>query len=187
MAAFSARTQTIDGVIEIVLVCCCCWWQLKHHNAAIQEKELALKLAAQRQEFLQHLSHEMRTPLNVCRRLRLASQPASQRAVLWTLHFALCTAQGMFGATQLLMMSGIDDSQRANLNIIASSIGQLRDVLTSVLDLAKMNNGAMELEQLPFDLPSALQQVACQFVVARARVCVCLPACLPAMIDCLID
>ena len=39
-----------------LLCCCCCCCQLKHHNAAIQEKELALKLAAQRQEFLQHLS-----------------------------------------------------------------------------------------------------------------------------------
>ena len=92
----------------------------------------------------------------------------------------------MFGATQLLMMSSIDESQRANLNIIASSIGQLRDVLTSVLDLAKMNNGAMELEQLPFDLPSTLQQVACQFLVARLLACFSLPACLLRLLNSLL-
>jgi signal transduction histidine kinase len=92
----------------------------------------------------------------------------------------------MFGATQLLMMSSIDESQRANLNIIASSIGQLRDVLTSVLDLAKMNNGAMELEQLPFDLPSTLQQVACQFLVARLLACLLRLACLPRLLNSLL-
>ena len=39
--------------------------QLKLSDVVEHERDLALKLAEQRQEFLHHMSHEMRTPLNV--------------------------------------------------------------------------------------------------------------------------
>ena len=74
----------------------------------------------------------------------------------------------MLGATQLLMMSSMDSHQQANLNIITASIDQLREVLSNVLDLAKLKKGAMELEQAPFDLPGILHQVACACVRCAA-------------------
>ena len=75
----------------------------------------------------------------------------------------------MLGATQLLMMSSMDSHQQANLNIITASIDQLREVLSNVLDMAKLKKGAMELEQAPFDLPGILHQVACACVRCADR------------------
>ena len=99
----------------------------------------------------------------------------------------------MLGATQLLMMSSMDSHQQANLNIITASIDQLREVLSNVLDLAKLKKGAMELEQAPFDLPGILHQVACACVRRRrahdsqrwldARVCVCVCVCVLCLVQ----
>ena len=66
-------------------------------------------------------------------------------------------------------MSSMDSHQQANLNIITASIDQLREVLSNVLDLAKLKKGAMELEQAPFDLPGILHQVACACVRRAGR------------------
>ncbi|WP_165873564.1 ATP-binding protein [Parasulfuritortus cantonensis] len=78
--------------------------------------------------FLANMSHEIRTPLN-----------------------------GILGLAQLLQQDGrLDDKQRLFVNTIRTSSESLRDLISDVLDLAKIEAGRLELERVAFDLRGLL-------------------------------
>ena len=79
-------------------------------------------------QFLANMSHEIRTPLN-----------------------------GILGVAQLLQAdTRLDERQRLLVDTVRNSSQALRDLISDVLDLAKIEAGHLELEHVPFDLRGLL-------------------------------
>lgn len=74
--------------------------------------------------FLASMSHEMRTPLN-----------------------------GIVGMAQVLEQSELSPDQRSELDVIQSSSQALLSLISDVLDLAKIEAGRLDLEEVDFGLP----------------------------------
>ncbi|MEY3997709.1 MAG: hypothetical protein RLY60_521 [Pseudomonadota bacterium] len=80
-------------------------------------------------EILANISHEIRTPMN-----------------------------GMLGLIQLMRETSIDDKQREYLQLAQSSGDQLLSIINNILDLSKIESGAMDMESASVRLPQLLQQ-----------------------------
>ncbi|HXQ45732.1 MAG TPA: ATP-binding protein [Caulobacteraceae bacterium] len=98
-----------------------------------QEKRAELALAKARDDaeaanrakslFLATMSHEIRTPLN-----------------------------GVLGMTQAMAMDDLTPVQRERLGVVHASGEALLAILNDILDLAKIEAGKLELEEIDFDL-----------------------------------
>ncbi len=96
----------------------------------LQETQVALVAASQaKSEFLARMSHEIRTPLN-----------------------------GVLGMTQALAAErDLKDGHRESLTVIRQSGESLLAILNDVLDLAKVEAGRMDLEEIVFDLEATVR------------------------------
>ena len=106
------------------------------------ERALAAAHEANRakSEFIANMSHEVRTPLN-----------------------------GVFGMTSVLLQDPrISDEHKHSLKLIDSSGKSLLDLLNDVLDLSKIEAGALDLENKDFDLVD-LVQTAGEHWMAQAQ------------------
>jgi len=106
---------------------------------------------AAKSEFLAKMSHEIRTPLN-----------------------------GIVGAMDMLLAMDLDPRQSQCVQTIRASGGVLLDVLNGVLDIAKIEAGAIDLVEAPFDPTQLVDDVAAAFAPAAAGKSVDL-VCLPAV------
>jgi|GEM_PF-1621038 len=103
--------------------------QLQHQADLAQAAQARAESASQaKTRFLANMSHELRSPLN-----------------------------GVIGAAQLLQAQGADPTRRAELvEIIRTSGSNLLGLIEHVLDLARIEAGALELQPRDFDLLDCL-------------------------------
>jgi len=100
-------------------------------DLALTNTALARALAA-KAEFLATTSHEIRTPLN-----------------------------GILGMTQVILAEqGLDATMRDRIGVVHGAGLTMRALVDDILDMAKMENGHIALEQAPFDLKATLRDLS---------------------------
>ncbi len=113
---------------------------LKRDARALKKARDAAEAANRaKSEFLANMSHEIRTPLN-----------------------------GVIGVAQVLARTELDDRQREMVELVRSSGITLQQLLSDILDLARVESGRMELRNEPFDLAQAVREAGQLYAAAAA-------------------
>ena len=101
-----------------------------HITQVDQAHTAAQEASLAKSQFLATMSHEIRTPMN-----------------------------GIMGFTNLLMGTSLDETQTEYVTTIRDSNEALMAIINDILDLSKVESGALELESENFDLPATIENV----------------------------
>lgn len=102
----------------------------KINQGLLDAKARAEEATAYKSLFLANMSHEIRTPMN-----------------------------GIVTMANLLKNTNLTREQDDKLNIILQSSDSLLTIINEILDISKIESGKMELEKIPFNLHSELENV----------------------------
>ncbi len=102
----------------------------KNETALIKAKLFAEDSLKVKDEFIANMSHEIRTPMNA-----------------------------VIGFTDLLMETDLDNTQLNYLDTVKNSSELLLSLINDILDLSKLDEGRVVLENVPFNLESTLNKV----------------------------
>jgi len=141
-------------VVALIALGCAFAYVVKHalHRRSVEQNLAeAIRLAetrgaeaeaanAAKSIFLATMSHEIRTPMN-----------------------------GVLGMAQAMAAGDLPAAQRERLAVLQDSGEALLSLLNDVLDIAKIEAGKLECEQIPFDLDGVLNSVKAAFQVQAAR------------------
>ncbi|MBL8930539.1 MAG: PAS domain S-box protein [Kineosporiaceae bacterium] len=94
-------------------------------------RDQAVEASRLKSQFLATMSHEIRTPMN-----------------------------GVIGLAELLATTPLDDGQRQYLQGIQAAGTALLGVINDILDFSKIEAGRLVLEEVAFDLPTMVREVA---------------------------
>jgi signal transduction histidine kinase len=98
-----------------------------------QARDLAQEADRIKSEFLANMSHEIRTPMN-----------------------------GILGMNSLMLMTGLSATQKRYAEVIQSSAEGLMTIFNDILDVARLEAGAVEITHGAFDLDELLRDVRSQ-------------------------
>lgn len=104
-----------------------------------EARDIALQAASLKSEFLAHMSHELRSPLNA-----------------------------ILGFAELLDGTELDPHQRDSLTKLQSAARHLLMIINDVLDLSKVEAGKLRIETTTFELASVIKPAIDTVVAAAA-------------------
>ena len=113
------------------------FWERRRAAQLQSARDAAESASIAKSQFLANMSHEIRTPLN-----------------------------GVLGVTGALAKTDLSPGQKEMVELVAASATSLEALLSDILDLARVESGALQIRYEPFDLERSVRACASLFEAA---------------------